>query len=36
MTADPNSDRKELNRQLEGAVRRLVVEANASNEFARS
>ena len=31
MTADPNSDRKELTRQLEGAVRRLVVEANASN-----
>jgi lyso-ornithine lipid O-acyltransferase len=36
MTADPNSDRKELTRQLEGAVRRLVLEAHASNEFARS
>ena len=35
ITADTNSDRKELTRQLEGAVRRLVLEANASNEFAR-
>jgi lyso-ornithine lipid O-acyltransferase len=36
ITADANSDRKALTRQLEDAVRQLVVEANASNEFARS
>jgi 1-acyl-sn-glycerol-3-phosphate acyltransferase len=36
ITADTKSDRKELTRQLEGAVRRLVLEANASNASARS
>jgi hypothetical protein len=36
ITADTKSDRKELTRQLEGAVRRLVLEANASNAPARS
>jgi len=36
MTVDSNSDRKELTRLLEGAVRRLVLEAHASKEFARS
>jgi lyso-ornithine lipid O-acyltransferase len=35
ITADKNSDRKELTRQLEDAVRRLVVEANASHASAR-
>lgn len=36
ITADTNSNRKELTRQLEAAVRRLVLEANASNAYARS
>lgn len=34
--ADTNSNRKELTRQLEAAVRRLVLETNASNANARS
>jgi 1-acyl-sn-glycerol-3-phosphate acyltransferase len=34
-TAGLNSDRKELTRQLEETVRRLVVEANASNDSTR-